>query len=680
MPDAIDIISESIRHGAKAFLKQHFKFSALFTLGIIIIFSLIALFSPFHSHLLSLKLLVGSTVSALFGAAMMRFSLRAIPRVTRAVFDSEWAGFREGIRMGVLNVVLMTSTGILSLGLISVMAHTLGDYNPFQMASLFSGFAFGTSIQALWARLSGGFFKAATDIASDWTSKTEFDLPEDDLRNPAMIADQVGDHVGNNFALGINWYEKWIYTLVGLATFTSLIFPLHSTGLISTDLVPLIYVVLLGTGASLISILVGLALFPKRSLALWTTLVVGFNLVLTLGLMHFFTLHLPDNLRYSVEIGVALNTLLMAISLHLFHLKGRFVGYLSQLRFEGVMVHVLGHFGAGFVGLLPLALPLVICSLVVVKLNEGSVLSGVLGLGYMALGFVSSGAIMMILSSPTPLWDNACAIAHITQQPSEVLERAHYLDGLGKVFSGMGKIINNITSFLGLFIFLISYLFIFRQWILMVPALALHNPIVNTPSFHYENFVQAFSLFMQNPKGLIGLLVGSTTPLVFTGIFIFCFIQTLKITQTEVRYQFSMIAGIATGETLPDYGNLVVLALKAAQKWTIFPVILSMMIPILLSIVLGVQGAIGYVTGVACSGFVLSTAYILIGTLMNGSKKLVQSQAHDTDTSDYISLVTADALGDVFKDCLGPSLGILIRMITTVAAMVCALTLLFEWI
>ncbi len=689
MDSAIQIIGQTISEGCRSFWRLHFRNSMLFTLTLSVLFGGIAFLSAHSSIFVPVKLILGSLLSALLGYVFMRRSTHALGSVMGKLLVSHSEGFRAGIRVGFMNAVFALSMGFaVFVGFHYLLPLLFAWENGSRFivlsvakfSSFYLSFAFGASIQTLWTRLSGGFFKSTTDIASDWTSRIEFDLPEDDLRNPALIADQVGDQVGNGLLVGVNWFEKWVFGVVSVGMFSAMISTLSPASMVHLHIFPLLIFLALGSVSGLVSVGLGLSLGNRLSVSRWVPTVVVINLVLNLAFLWGLPLPFPRVTLLAVSMGVGLNAFYMLLIPALTKLKGAVIATLSSLRFEGAIIYIVGHFGAGFASLFFLGIPIAVTSSLVYRLSGGSphFLLGIMGIGYLLIGFLSPSFLEICVSSPAGIWDNCCALCKIIQAPDDRQCDAHALDGLGKVYAGTIKILNACAFFLGSTIFATAY--IFNLWQLLQNHSNFQSPMGATISraiFNVGELAHFFFLFLQNPRVILGVLVGCMVPFVFSGIFIFCFIQVFKTIQYEVRHQFFHKKGIATGDILPDYSAVISQTLRCAQKWTLLPVLLSLIVPINLSIVLGIQGGCGFIIGVACSGFLISASYVIIGTLFNSSKKYVQSFHHDPDRSDFITLITGDALGDVFKDCLGPCVSILVRTIcvTTLIAALVTLTL-----
>jgi K(+)-stimulated pyrophosphate-energized sodium pump len=681
MDTPVSILSGFISEGVAQFFKRHVRYSLLFSSGVVAVMSGFSFLSSAQSPGVVLCLILGNVTALVLGLVLMKGSMKGLNHVVSKMGTSAQAGFFSGIRYGFWLALFLFVMGCLTFWMLHFLLPALyywihgvgvGSHPTQTLSSFYLSFAFGATIQALWARLSGGFFKVASDIASDWTSRVEFDLPEDDLRNPAVIADLVGDQVNTGLMLGIHWFEKWMYSIISVGALLSALDAFLGVTHIHTTVYRLLMILLMAGGMSVISLGVGYFFLRRLTIPVWIISVVCLNCGLTLLGLFGMPFPWPFSAKIAIAIGIILHTFYMVFVQLVSGFSERIKAFRLRLLEGGAIMYLLGHFSATFVSLFFLGVPIALASVAAFYVYHDShyALLGMVGVGMVLIGTLCPSLLELSLAIPAGCWDNGCAIQTMLSTDDSVPQDAHYLDGYGKVILGSLKLLNSASLFLSGMLFSAAFVMVLWRWLVDHPVMGRFSSLISHQHFDLSLFSTYFGLFLQNPKVILGVFIGALLPFVFSGIFIFCVIQVFLKVQANVRQQFYSVSGIATGETLPDYSAVIETGLKSAQKWTIFPVVLSMLAPINLTIVLGVQGAVGFIVGVGVTGFILALFYVLMGTLLNSSKKQLYLSNADIDGPFFITALTGDALGDVLKDCLGPALSVLVRMICLMTLMV----------
>jgi len=652
-------IAQSIREGANAYLKRQYKTVAVVFVIVLVIMCILAAVGLLTSWLIPVAFLIGGICSATAGFVGMKIATSANARTAQAAHE----GLNKGLQVAFSSGSVMGFT-VVGLGLLEVTAwfHVLkyiAGYDAQLMGECMVMFGVGASFMALFARVGGGIYTKAADVGADLVGKVEAGIPEDDPRNPATIADNVGDNVGDVAGMGADLYESYVGSIyaalsLGVVAFggtalmwNSMLLPvaIATVGIIcavigsfmvrtgeSTDQMTLLKALRKGTyGAAIMAAIADIALvllIMPGHFGLYAAILCGLLGGTAIG---YFTEYFTSDtykptqkLAESAESGTG-PVIISGLSL----------------------------------GMKSTAAPVLIVSAAVIisffcagGTKEFSM--GLYGIGVAAVGMLSTLGITLATDAYGPVADNAGGIAQMSGLGEEVRERTDALDSLGNTTAATGK---------G-----------FAIGSAALTALALMVSYVSLVSAKAE-----IDLSITNPPVLIGLFVGAMGAFLFSALTMSAVSNSAQSIVIEVRRQFKEIKGILEGTAKPEYGRCVDLCTQSALKEMVVPAVLGIVLPIATGLVLGVNGVVGMLGGVTVSGFVLAIFMSNAGGAWDNAKKYIESGHFGGKGSDaHKAAVVGDTVGDPFKDTAGPSLNILIKLVSTISIVFSSLIINFN--
>ena len=638
-------IAKAIRAGANAYLKRQYTGVALFfvvmftVLLILSVMDYISIFVPF-------AFLIGGFFSGLAGFIGMKIATNANARTANAAKTSLNDGLRVAFSSGSVMGLVVVGLGLLHLSVgFYLLQNVFGIENLQKLTSIMLTFGMGASSMALFARVGGGIFTKAADVGADLVGKVEAGIPEDDPRNPAVIADNVGDVAG----MGADLFESYVGSMVSTSALAV------AAGLGFGGVTIPFVLAALGIVASIIGtffikadentdqgVLLGVL---RRGVYISSAIVAVFAFFLVRGVLG------PEYMGvfYSVITGL---------------IAGNLIGYYTEYSTSDTYkptqnLAASAESGAGPVlinglslGMSSTAIPVIIVGAAVmisyyIAGGAGSFSMGLFGVGISAVGLLSTLGITLATDAYGPVADNAGGIAEMAHMDPEVRERTDALDSLGNTTAATGK---------G-----------FAIGSAALTALALMGA--------YKEQVEAlapkgfeFSLSIINPPVLIGVFIGAMLPFLFAALTMKSVGKAAQEIVHEVRRQFKEIAGIMEGKTDPDYASCVDICTRSAQREMILPALLGIVSPIVVGLILGVNGVIGMLAGATLTGFILAIMMSNAGGAWDNAKKYIETGNHGGKGSDsHKAAVVGDTVGDPFKDTSGPSINILIKLLSMVS-------------
>jgi K(+)-stimulated pyrophosphate-energized sodium pump len=669
-------ISASIRKGANAYLKRQYTGVGIFFAFMFVVLGVMA-FLGFLTPFVPFAFITGGFFSGLSGFIGMKIATAANARTAQASSESLNRGLKVAFSAGSVMGFTVIGLGLLDLSIWFFLlkyvfyAHLAGNemeqINAISSAML--TFGMGASSMALFARVGGGIFTKAADVGADLVGKVEAGIPEDDPRNPAVIADNVGDNVGDVAGMGADLYESYVGSIV--ATIALAVAAGYNFG---GAAVPMM-LASLGTLASIIGsffvrcgektdqrVLLG-ALRRGTYISSAIIIIAAFPVI-------YFAL---DCAQYPERMGVyaaVISGLAAGV------LIGFFTEYFTSDTYKptkelagssltGAATIIIGGIS---LGMLSTFLPVVIVGISVLVsffASGGSVnvtdtagfSRGLYGVGISAVGMLSTLGITLATDAYGPVADNAGGIAEMARLPADVRERTDALDSLGNTTAATGK---------G-----------FAIGSAALTALALIVAYIDEIKLKAPDFV--FNLSIVNPPVLIGLFMGTMLPFLFSAMTMRAVGRAAQNIVHEVRRQFKEIPGLMEGTADADYETCVDICTRGAQKEMIAPALMGIISPIVVGIVLGVNGVAGMLAGATASGFVLAIMMANAGGAWDNAKKHIESGVHGGKGSEpHKAAVVGDTVGDPFKDTSGPSINILIKLLSMVSIVFAGIILKFS--
>lgn len=618
-------IASHIEEGAMAFIKKEYKYLSIF---IVCIFALIFAFLNYKT---AIAFLVGAIFSMIAGYVGMRTAVKANVRTANAakhgIKDALGIAFSGGAVMG----LCVASLGIIGLTIFSYIF----DLN----AGYITGFGLGASSIALFARVGGGIYTKAADVGADLVGKVEAGIPEDDPRNPAVIADNVGDNVGDVCGMGADLFESYVGSIISAITLGSVL--ASSLGK-ETILYPLI-LASAGIFASLIGMFVVKSYKgdnPQKALNLGSFLAGGIALILSiiacLYLFSNLTLFIP------VLVGVLVGLLIGKITEVYTSSDYKSVKLIAKESETGAATNIISGLAVGMKSTVMPILLIVIGILISYFLTGGAENSiiGLYSIAISAVGMLSTTAITVAVDAYGPIADNAGGIAEMSELDESVREVTDKLDSVGNTTAAIGK---------G-----------FAIGSAALTALALFAS--------YTQSVNLETINLLNPLTLVGVLIGGMLPLLFGALTMQSVGKAAGQMVEEVRRQFREKQGLLKGTEKPDYSTCVEISTKAALREMILPGLIAVLSPIVVGILLGAEALAGLIAGSVITGVMMAILMANAGGAWDNAKKYIEGGAHGGKGSDaHKAGVVGDTVGDPFKDTSGPSMNILIKLMTIVA-------------
>ena len=694
-------IASHVRKGAMAYLKQQYKVVTIVFVILAVVFAVMAYFN-LQNGIVWFAFLTGGFFSGLAGFFGMKTATYASARTANAARQSLDAGlqvaFRSGAVMGltVVGLALLDIAGwFLILQKTGLLALVGADADLITITTTMLTFGMGASTQALFARVGGGIYTKAADVGADLVGKTEYNIPEDDPRNPATIADNVGDNVGDVAGMGADLYESYAGSILatmalGASAFAaSAVEGMQMKAVLAPSLIAACGVLLSIIGIYLVKTREGAGMKELlRALSIGTNTAAVLIAAATFGIFAWL-FGTETNQWWQVSLSVVVGLLAGVIigqSTEYYTSQSykptQKVSESSQTGPATVIISGLG------LGMLSTAIPVVTVGVAIIlaylcangfaiEFSAQNLSMGLYGIGIAAVGMLSTLGITLATDAYGPIADNAGGNAEMSGLPAEVRERTDALDALGNTTAATGKGFAIGSAALTALALLASYVEEIKIALIRTGE-ALPNG-VEAAKATLVDFMDAYNVNLMNPIVLVGIFIGSMMAFLFCGLTMNAVGRAAQKMVEEVRRQFQTIKGILEGKADPDYARCVAISTKGAQHEMLLPSILAIIVPIITGLILGVAGVLGLLIGGLATGFVLAVFMANAGGAWDNAKKYVEEGHFGGKGSDcHKATVVGDTVGDPFKDTSGPSLNILIKLMSMVSIVMAGLTISFH--
>ncbi len=688
-------IAQAVRDGAMAYLTRQYKVVAMAFIALFVIFLFLAYVLHVQNTVVPFAFLTGGFFSGLCGFFGMKTATNASARTAHAartgLNDALVIAFRAGAVMGLVVVgfaLLDVSVWFLILYYL-FPPEFFGAGSPLpQITVIMLSFGMGASTQALFARVGGGIYTKAADVGADLVGKVEAGIPEDDPRNPATIADNVGDNVGDVAGMGADLYESYAGSILATAALgvaaVSVAGPqlLGNVSLIQMQLRYLAAPIALA-GIGVILSIFGIFMVRTREGATMAELMgalgKGVNIssagIIVLSLLVVWVLKLPNWWQVWVAIvtGLIVGIIIgKATEYYTSHAYKPTKG-IAEAAMTGPATVIIEGLAVGMnstmIPVLSIAVGIFISFYIVG--GASNTLMGLFGVGIAAVGMLSTLGITLATDAYGPIADNAGGNAEMAHLPPEVRQRTDQLDALGNTTAATGKGFAIGSAALTALALLAAYLEEIRYGLghlAHITQVDIAGRTVQVAEMSMKDFMAYFDVTLLNPAVLIGIFVGAVTAFFFAALTMEAVGRAAGGMVEEVRRQFREMPGILEGTTKPDYARCVEISTEAAQREMIMPALLGIIVPLIVGVLLGVAGVLGLLIGGLTAGFALAIMMANAGGAWDNAKKYIEEGAHGGKGSDaHKATVVGDTVGDPFKDTSGPSLNILIKLMSMVS-------------
>ncbi len=679
-------IAEAVRLGAKAYLRQQYKVVAIFFVVIAIIFSFLAYVLKVQNEWVPFAFITGGFFSALAGYFGMASATMASVRATQAATKSLDGALKVAFRSGAVMGLTVVGLGLLDIAIWFGVLYYILEKDLVTVTTIMLSFGIGASTQALFARVGGGIYTKAADVGADLVGKVEAGIPEDDPRNPAVIADNVGDNVGDVAGMGADLYESYCGSILataalGAATFAG-DFQLKSV------LLPML-IATIGIIASIIGIFFVRTKEGATQRQLMNSLNMGVivsSILVLIGTFFLIKLLLPNNLGIfgAVVTGLVVGIIIGKATEYYTSYDYSPTKRIAESAQTGHSTVIISGLGTGMISTAFLVLTIVAGILTSYFIVGGGsdITLGLYGIAVAAVGMLSTLGITLATDAYGPIADNAGGNAEMSGLPKEVRERTDALDSLGNTTAAVGKGFAIGSAALTALALIAAYIEEIKHSLIHFEktlSLNINGLSVLTQKATIEDFMIYYNVTLSNPLVLSGLFIGAMLAFVFSGLTMNAVGRAAQKMVDEVRRQFKTFPGIMDGTQKPDYSACVAISTKAAQKEMLFPSILAIVSPILIGLLLGIPGVIGLLTGALTTGFILAVFMANTGGAWDNAKKYIETGAlGGKGGACHKAAVTGDTVGDPFKDTSGPSLNVLIKLMSMVSIVVAGLVISYS--
>lgn len=702
--DIMKKIASHVRDGALAYLVQQYKIVGFVFFLLFLFFSFLAYGLGVQNGWVPFAFITGGFFSGLAGFFGMKTATYASNRAAFAAKNSLDHGLRVAFRSGAVMGLVVVGLALLDISVWFFVLNTLIDdasqvHKMVVITTTMLTFGMGASLQALFARVGGGIFTKAADVGADLVGKVETGIPEDDPRNPATIADNVGDNVGDVAGMGADLYESYCGSILATAALGAAAYMTTPEVQMKAVLAPMI-IGAIGVVLSIIGIYFVRVKPGADSRQLLGALSRGVNvsslLIAVVSALVLRLLEMPNWLGNwgSIIVGLFTGIFIGKITEYFTseaYLPTRAIAEQSK---TGPATVIIAGIGTGMVSTFYPVIAIVIGTALAYGFSAGGDINnmseGLYGIGIAAVGMLSTLGITLSTDAYGPIADNAGGNAEMAGLGKEVRRRTDMLDSLGNTTAATGKGFAIGSAALTALALLASYVEELRIGLVNASASASPSQAVGKAIAEFEkiggvanaslvDFMNVYGVNLMNPKVLLGMFIGAMMSFLFCGLTMNAVGRAANQMVNEVRRQFRENLGIMQGTSDPDYARCVSISTKAAQREMLFPSILAVIAPVLTGWIFGVAGVMGLLGGSLASGFVLAIFMANSGGSWDNAKKYIEQGNFGGKGSDaHKAAVIGDTVGDPFKDTSGPSLNILIKLMSMVAIVMAGFTISYS--
>lgn len=691
-------IAEYVRKGAMAYLKQQYKVVLIVFIVLAVIFAIMAYGFNAQNPWVPFAFLTGGFFSGLAGFFGMKTATYASGRTAEAARQGLDKGLKIAFRSGSVMGLVVVGLGLLDIALWFLILNAFygGKMDTSEMlitiTTTMLTFGMGASTQALFARVGGGIYTKAADVGADLVGKVEENIPEDDPRNPATIADNVGDNVGDVAGMGADLYESYCGSILSTAALgatafaTSTVEGMQLRAVIAPMIIAAVGVFLSLFGIFLVRTKDGADMKQLlHSLGLGTNTAAILIAIATFPILYLLGIENWVGVSFSVISGLAAGVIIGQATEYYTSQSYKPTKEISAASKTGAATVIIKGIGTGMIST---CIPVLTISVAIMlsylcangfdmSMSAQSIQHGLYGIGIAAVGMLSTLGITLATDAYGPIADNAGGNAEMSELGEEVRNRTDALDALGNTTAATGKGFAIGSAALTALALLASYIEEIK--------IAMHRvgdtmtnvagDTIDAAQATIPDFMNFFQVNLMNPKVLVGAFIGAMAAFLFCGLTMGAVGRAAGKMVEEVRRQFREIKGILEGKATPDYGRCVEISTQSAQHEMIIPSLLAIIIPILVGIILGVSGVLGLLVGGLSAGFTLAVFMANAGGAWDNAKKYVEEGHFGGKGSEcHKATIVGDTVGDPFKDTSGPSLNILIKLMSMVSIVMAGLT------
>lgn len=699
--DLMKEIASHVRKGAMAYLRQQYKIVIIVFLVLSAFFAILAFGFGVQNPWVPFAFITGGFFSGLAGFIGMKTATYASARTANAAMRSLNSGLKLAFRSGAVMGLTVVGLGLLDISIwyliLNYFVESISDSQRMVIiTTTMLTFGMGASTQALFARVGGGIYTKAADVGADLVGKLEADIPEDDPRNPATIADNVGDNVGDVAGMGADLYESYCGSILATAALGASAFYIDPAMQSKAIFAPML-IAAVGIILSIIGIFMVRTDENAGMKELLSSLGRGVNFsslliaIATFGILYVLQIENWLGISFSVVTGLAAGIIIgQSTEFYTSH-SYKPTRRIAESGKTGPATVIIAGVGTGMIStaipVFTIAAAIMLSFMFAINFDVANMTAahnlslGLYGIGIAAVGMLSTLGITLATDAYGPIADNAGGNAQMSNLDPEVRRRTDVLDALGNTTAATGKGFAIGSAALTALALLASYIEEVKIGLAHIGThtILIAGRVVNVAEATIPDFMDYYQVNLMNPKVLAGIFLGSVMSFLFCGLTMNAVGRAAQQMVEEVRRQFREIPGIMDGTGKPDYARCVEISTRGAQREMLFPSILAIAAPIITGVIFGVSGVMGLLIGGLGSGFVLAIFMANAGGAWDNAKKYVEEgNFGGKGSAVHKANVVGDTVGDPFKDTSGPSLNILIKLMSMVSIVMAGLTVAFS--